>query len=174
MPQKAPPFAELLSACRQSAVHLETRDVYGVAEESEDFAAWRAGHRYDLDDRASWWNSFHDTVRSAVTRGVVIRRARVVSEPVSAYIRYEHACTPQNIQAGEDVRWLPRRLASDLLLPGTDLWIFDNRLIRFSLFSGDGRFVEDVMEDRAEILKRHVEAFESVWDRAVPHADYKI
>ncbi|MEU4170448.1 DUF6879 family protein [Streptomyces sp. NPDC026665] len=174
MSQTVPPFAELLADCRRSAVHLETRDVYGVVEEDEDFASWRAGHRYDHADRASWWNGFHDAVADAVGRGVVMRRARVVSEPVGEYIRYEHACTPQNLAAGEEVRWLPRRLASDLLLPGNDLWIFDDRAIRFSLFGGDGRFVSDVMEHRADVVKRHAEAFEAVWDRAIPHADYRI
>ncbi|MDX2794062.1 DUF6879 family protein [Streptomyces scabiei] len=174
MPLKVPPFAELLAGCGRSAVHLETRDVYGVVEEDEDFAAWRAGHRYNLDDRTTWWNSFHDAVADAVARGVTMRRARVVSEPLSDYIRFEHSCTPQNLAAGEDVRWLPRRLASDLLLPGNDLWIFDDRLIRFSLFDGTGRFVEDVMEDSADVVKRHAEAFEAVWTRAVPHEDYRI
>ncbi|MEV5503578.1 DUF6879 family protein, partial [Nonomuraea fuscirosea] len=28
-----------------------------------------------------------------------------------------------NIKAGELVRWLARRQASDLLLPGNDLWV---------------------------------------------------
>ncbi|MCF3136285.1 DUF6879 family protein [Streptomyces olivochromogenes] len=174
MSQTVPPFAELLAACQRSAVHLETRDVYGVVEEDEDFAAWRDGRMYDLDDRPSWWNNFHDSVADAVARGVVMRRARVVSEPVSEYIRYEHSCTPQNLAAGEDVRWLPRRLASDLLLPGNDVWIFDDRLIRFSLFAGDGRFTGDVMEDAPDVVKRHAEAFEAVWQRAVPHADFRI
>ncbi|WP_089105885.1 DUF6879 family protein [Streptomyces hyaluromycini] len=174
MPRNVPPFAELLAGCRFSAVHLETHDVYGVAEEDEDFAAWRAGSRYVLDDRPTWWNSFHSAVSDAVGRGVVVRRARVVSEPVGEYIRYEHSCTPQNVAAGEDVRWLPRRLASDLLIPGNDLWIFDNRLIRFSLFAGDGRFVEDVMEDAPDVVKRHAEAFEAVWERAIPHADFEV
>ncbi|MFK0284602.1 DUF6879 family protein [Streptomyces sp. NPDC090499] len=174
MPQNVPPFAELLAGCRASAVHLETRDVYGVVEEDEDFAAWRAGHRYVLDDRSTWWNSFHDVVSDAVGRGVVVRRARVVSEPVSEYIRYEHSCTPQNLAAGEDVRWLPRRLACDLLLPGADLWIFDGRLIRYGLFAGDGAFVGHVLEDAPDVVKRHAEAFETVWDRAIPHTDFRI
>lgn len=174
MSQTVPPFAELLAGCQRSAVHLEMRDVYGVVEEDDDFATWRSGHGYDVNDRSSWWNSFHDAVADAVGRGVVMRRARVVSEPVSEYIRYEYSCTPQNLAAGEDVRWLPRRLASDLLLPGNDLWIFDDRLIRFSLFDGNGRFVEDVMEDAADVVKRHAEAFEAVWQRAIPHADYVI
>ncbi|MFD5568643.1 DUF6879 family protein [Streptomyces cadmiisoli] len=174
MSQKVPPFAELLAGCQRSAVHLETRDVYGVAEEDADFAAWHGGWEYSLDDRPSWWNGFHDAVADAVSRGVAVRRARVVSEPVSEYIRYEHSRTPQNLAAGEDVRWLPRRLASDLLLPGNDLWIFDGRLIRFSLFAGNGRFVADVTEDAPDVVKRHAEAFEAVWGRAIPHDNYEI
>ncbi|WP_026151746.1 DUF6879 family protein [Streptomyces prunicolor] len=174
MPQTVPPFAELIASCHRSAVHLETRDVYGVEEEDADFAAWRSGQTYDLSDRASWWNGFHQSVADAVARGVTVRRARVVSEPVSDYIRYEHSCTAQNIEAGEDVRWLPRRLASDLLIPGNDLWIFDDRLIRFSLFAGDGRFIADVLEDAAEVVKRHAEGFAAVWERAVPHEDFRI
>lgn len=174
MPQTVPPFAELLAGCSRSAVHLETRDVYGVAEEDADFAAWRGGWKYDHGDRSSWWNGFHQSVADAVGRSVTVRRARVVSEPASEYIRYEHSCTPQNLTAGEAVRWLPRRLASDLLLPGNDLWIFDDRLIRFSLFAGDGRFVEDVMEDAPDVVKRHAEAFEAIWERAIPHQDYRI
>ncbi|WP_030660548.1 DUF6879 family protein [Streptomyces cellulosae] len=174
MLRKVPPFAELLAGCHRSAVHLETRDVYGVEEEDADFAAWRAGHRYDLDDRSSWWNGFHQSIADAVTRGVTVRRARIVSEPASDYIRYEHSYTPQNLAAGEAVRWLPRRLASDLLISGNDLWIFDDRLIRFSLFAGDGRFVADVLEDAPDVVKRHAEAFEAVWERAIPHENYRI
>ncbi|MEV7370358.1 DUF6879 family protein [Streptomyces sp. NPDC090301] len=174
MSPTVPPFAELLAGCSRSAVHLETRDVYGVVEEDAEFAAWRDGWRHDHGDRSSWWNGFHQSIADAVGRGVVVRRARVVSEPLSDYVKYEHSCTPQNIAAGEQVRWLPRRLASDLLLPGNDLWIFDDRIIRFGLFGGDGRFVADVMEDAADVVKRHSEAFEAIWERAIPHQDYRI
>lgn len=40
-------------------------------------------------------------------RGVVMRRLRVVSEPVRDYVRYEYDGTFTNVAAGEDVRWLP-------------------------------------------------------------------
>ncbi|GGR88017.1 hypothetical protein GCM10010252_28540 [Streptomyces aureoverticillatus] len=174
MSQSNPTFAELIADCQESAVHLETRDVYAVTEEDEDFVAWRAGRSYDLADRDAWWTAFHQTVSDAVARGVVFRRARIVSEPVTDYIRYEHACTPQNIMAGEGVRWLPRRLASGLLIPTNDLWIFDRRLVRFALFSGEGRFLEDVIERDPDVAKRHADAFDAVWERAVPHEDYEI
>ncbi|WP_327365806.1 DUF6879 family protein [Streptomyces sp. NBC_01217] len=163
-----------MAACRSSAIHLELRDVYGVVDEDADFAAWKDGWLYDIDDRSSWWNGFHDTIADAVSRGVSVRRARVVSEPVTDYIRYEHSCTPQNLAAGEDVRWLPRRLTSDLLLPGNDLWIFDGVLARVHIFAGDGSHVRDELEDRPEVLKRHTEAFEELWARAIPHAEFQV
>lgn len=174
MSQTVPPFAELLARCRHSAIHLETRDIYGVPEEDEDFAAWREGWEYDLEDRSSWWNGFHESVADAVSRGVTVRRARIVSEPVSEYIRYEHSCTPQNLAAGEDVRWLPRRLASDLLIPGNDFWLFDNDLIRFGLFSGDGAFVEHTLCDNPDVIKNVSEAFKAIWKRALPHDRYTV
>ena len=67
-----------------------------------------------------------------------MRRARIVSEPVSEYIRFEHDVTYTNVAAGEEVRWLPRRLASDIALPGNDFWLFDERLAVFNHFAGAG------------------------------------
>ena len=161
-------------ACRHSAVHLEMRDVYAVEGEKASVGAWRNGFRRDPDDRSSWWNDYHTWVSDAVARGVEIRRVRVVSEPVTEYIRYEHSGTFMIIQAGESVRWLARSRASDLLLPGNDLWIFDDRLIRFGLFSGDGAYLGDTIEDDPAIVKRHADAFESAWRRALPHDQYSL
>jgi hypothetical protein len=109
-----------------------------------------------------------------VARGVKFRRARVISEPVSDYIRYEHFITDAtNIAGGEDVRWLPRRQASDLCLPGNDFWLFDDRLIRFHHFSGDGEVVEDELVTDPAVIRMCAAAFEAVWARAIPHADYQ-
>ncbi|WSM12008.1 hypothetical protein OHB49_08200 [Streptomyces sp. NBC_01717] len=171
---KVPTFAELLADCRRSAVHLEMRDVYGVANEDADFQAWQAGHRYELDDRASWWNDFHQTVADGVARGISVRRVRVVSEPVSDYIRFEHSCTPQNLTAGEDIRWLPRRLTSELLLPGNDYWLFDDRAVKFGLFTGEGAILGHQMSYATSVVKQCADAFDTAWDRAVPHADYRV
>jgi hypothetical protein len=109
-----------------------------------------------------------------VARGVRFRRARVVSEPLAPYIRFEHSMTDAtNIDAGEDVRWLPRRFASDLCLPGNDFWLFDDRLIRFHLFSGEGEIVEDELCADPAVIRMCADAFERVWERAIPHASYR-
>jgi hypothetical protein len=67
-------------------------------------------------------------------RGVEVRRVRVVSEPVSDYIKFEHATTPSSIAAGEQIRWLPRHLATGLLFPANDFWVFDGRQAQFNYF----------------------------------------
>lgn len=174
MSQPVPPFTELLKRCTISALHLETRDVYAVDEEDRDLKAWRAGSLPAVEDRAAWWGPFHDAVQAAVDRGVTVRRARVVSTPVTEYIRFEHACTPRNVVAGEDVRWLPRDQALGLLLPAHDFWLFDGQLIRWHHFAGDGTHLRDEMDDRVDAVERADAAFAAVWSAAVPHAEFPI
>src|SRR5260370_40786678 len=42
------------------------------------------------------------------------------------------------VEAGEDIRWVPRRLVSSIALPGNDFYLFDDRLAVFLLYSGSG------------------------------------
>ncbi|MEU3252880.1 DUF6879 family protein [Streptomyces sp. NPDC006997] len=174
MPSSAPPFSELIARCEHSAIHLEMRDSYAVDQEKGPFAQWRAGFRHDPADRASWWRPWLDLMQETVGRGVVVRRARIVSEPVSEYIRFEHSNTFTNIAAGEQVRWLPRRQASDIALPGNDFWLFDGRLIRWNHFTGDGASAGQELSEDSTAAKLCVEAFEAVWERAIPHEQYDI
>jgi hypothetical protein len=162
-----PPFRELIAATTRTAVHLEMRDSYDP--ETPQYQEWLAGKPRPVPASPAWY----DLVREHTARGVRFRRARVVSEPVSDYIRFEHEATAGlNVAAGEEVRWLPRRHASDLCLPGNDFWLFDDRLVRFHHFDGDGRVVEDELCDDRAVIDMCSAAFEAVWERAVPHANY--
>jgi uncharacterized cysteine cluster protein YcgN (CxxCxxCC family) len=97
-----------------------------------------------------------------------------VSEPVSDYIRWEHACIHVNIQAGEDIRWLPRTRAADLLLPGADCFVFDHRLIRWNFQNGDGTNPRQyTFSSDPRTIRDITAAFEIAWNRATPHAEYK-
>ncbi|MET9678817.1 DUF6879 family protein [Streptomyces coeruleorubidus] len=169
-----PAFTDLLAGATRSAVHLEMRDTYAVDYESGPFAEWRRGYRHDPADRASWWRPWLSLVEGTVARGVVIRRARIVSEPVSEYTRFLHSFTFTNVAAGELVRWLPRRQASELALPGNDFWLFDDRTIYWNHFTGDGISAGGEVSEDPAALKLCAGAFESVWSRAVPHDQYEI
>ncbi|PWS49779.1 hypothetical protein DKT74_00190 [Streptomyces sp. ZEA17I] len=174
MAQSLSDFTDLIRSVKRSAVHLETRDVYAVPDEDARFAAWRQGHRLDPDDRASWWRPWLDVVQEVTSRGVRLRRARIVSEPPSEYIRYEHSFTFTNIAAGEEIRWLPRRSASGIALPGNDFWLFDGRLVQFNVFDGEGRWVHTDGTDDKTTAGFCSDAFEAVWERAVPHDKYSV
>ena len=115
-----------------------------------------------------------DLIRAVTGRGVAVRRARIVSEPVTEYIKFEWEGTPLNIEAGERVRWLPRRRASDLCLPGNDFWVFDDKLARLHHFTGDGGWVEHELSTDPAVIKLCLSAFEAVWARGIDHAEYRI
>jgi hypothetical protein len=97
-----------------------------------------------------------------------------VSEPVSDYVRYEYDITDGlNLAAGEQVRWLARRHASDLALPGNDFWLFDNQLVQFNHFSGDGDWIDVEQTTAPATIEFCSSAFETVWQRATPHQRYQ-
>jgi hypothetical protein len=162
-------WGQLFGACERSAVHLEMRDSYDISDEDSAFAAWKAGHR---DDLAAWWRPWLDLIKETTGRGVQVRRARVVSEPVTEYIRFEYEITYANVAAGEQVRWLPRRAASALALPGNDFWLLDGRRVLFNHFTGDGQELGHEWSEDPDVIGLCEAAFEAVWQRAIPHEEY--
>lgn len=175
-PLNSATFADLLAATRHSAVHLEMRDVYAVGDERDDFENFLRTGTPNLDPACSFWPQWMPLVQEALAHGVVMRRARIVSEPVTDYIRYEHAITPLNLQAGEDVRWLPRRHASDIPLPGNDFWLLDGRIVQFHHFTGTGDWApaEKERTDDPAAAALCAAAFETVWERGTPHEKYTV
>lgn len=164
---KVPPFRELIAETTRSAVHLEMRDAY--TPDDPAFLDWKVGKPVAAPAGAAWY----DLVREHTARGVSFRRARVVSEPLADYIRFEYGSTASNLDAGEQVRWLPRNTAPDLLVPLADYWVLDDRLVRFGFFAGDGTFLGHELAVDPEVVRACSDAFEAVWERAIPHADYR-
>jgi hypothetical protein len=160
-------------AFERSALHLELRDWYAVDEERERFARFlalgRRDHEAEADERGGWLTFIRESVQS----GKRIRRARVVSEPVTDYIRFEWAGTDLTAEAGEEVRWLPRRLASGIALPGNDFWLFDDSTVVFNLFTGDGQWAGAEMTTDPGVARLCKAAFEAVWSAGIPHNEYK-
>jgi hypothetical protein len=163
-------FADLLSACSRTAFKLEFRDSYMT--EDPGYKAWEAGN---LDAAIAAYSDSTERMRTAVQRGVAIQRVRVVSVPVSSYIVFEHAVTDGvNIAAGESIRWLPRRQASDLALPGNDAWIFDDQVVRFGHFAGDGSFLDNEVTEAPNVVKLCSSAFNAAWARAIDHSEFSL
>ncbi|MBB4917648.1 DUF6879 family protein [Streptosporangium saharense] len=175
-PDLSPPdpdfFPTLFGKARRSALHLEMRDGY-MADEL--FTRWLADGRPSPVAADSSDEPWMATVAEAVNRGVEVRRARVVSEPVSAYVAWEHAATRAvNIAAGEAVRWLPRWRASKLTLPGNDFWLFDEETVVWNHFTGDGEWLGVEVTDDPDAAALCAASFASVWALAIDHENYTI
>ena len=132
-------------------------------------AKWAAGEPDDL----SWLDDWCSTLRQHVAAGKTVRRARIVSEPLSEYQQWSYSIAQPMVDAGEDIRWVRRRLVSSIGIPGNDFYLFDDHLVVFLIYSGTGlNTADDTSTDPADIeLCRS--AFDAVWKLAVPHRDYQ-
>ncbi|WP_329602678.1 DUF6879 family protein [Actinomadura soli] len=114
------------------------------------------------------------TIGEAVSRGVEVRRARIVSEPLSRYSRWLWECTAQvNLAAGEQVRWLPRHMTAGLVTPPSDFWVFDSAVLVWNHFNGDGEWADNEVTTDHALISQCSAAFAAVWERAVDHGDYR-
>ncbi len=163
-------FEEFQDAFRVSrrAFHLELRDDYRVEDEEVPFHKWLKGEPDDYGWRIEWL-SF---IREVTTRGASVERARVVTEPHTDYVRWELALDPQNIAAGEDIRYLPRCRAESIILPAEDCWLFDDDRLVLSLFKPEGGSGGFSREYDPDLIRQYRVVCDQVWSRAVPYAEY--
>jgi len=162
-------FGGLLRTFEHSSDHLETRDAYGTAVELPHMAKWAAGEPDDL----VWLQDWCHTVQAHVAAGRVVRRARIVSEPLSDYQRWSYSIARPMVDAGEDIRWVPRRLVSGTAIPGNDFYLLDDRLAVFLLYAGNGLATDRVTSTDAADIRLCRSAFDAVWELAVSHRDYQ-
>jgi hypothetical protein len=163
---------QFLTTFRREAVHLEMRDVYATHIEKTRFQTWLRGQPLDPRAEAEWWRPWFELMKSNTQAGKTVRRLRIVSEPVTDYIRFEWLDAAQLVRAGEDVRWLPRRHTSTFLLPGNDFWMFDRQTVAFTRFSGDGHVLDHQVTTDPNVVAGCAKAFEDAWTIAVPHNQY--
>lgn len=165
---------ELISAEQRSALiwsghpllKLELRDRY--AFDDELFDAWRRGDKGAVTRSVEAWT---EKVASELAAGHRIRRVRVVSEPLSEYQRMAVEISGPPVDAGEDLRWLPRRLVSSLPLPGNDCFVLDDFVI-FNVLGGNDENAEIQLHREPDVVKFCREAFEAAWELATPHREF--
>ncbi len=162
-------FDALLTSFKREAIHLEMRDAYGTAVELPYMAKWAARERDDL----AWLHGWCDALREHVKAGRSVRRARVVSEPLSDYQRWSHSIAPPMVEAGEDIRWVPRRLVSSIPFPGNDFYLFDEHVIVFLHYAGSGLAVDRVTSTEPSDIRLCRSAFDAAWKLSIAHSEYE-
>ncbi|WP_280180364.1 DUF6879 family protein [Nocardia farcinica] len=163
-------FDPVFAAAKSRLFHLETRDDYNAANETEAFARWKEDE--SRDPRAGSFPKWAALVGEIVGRGVVMQRARIVTEPHTTYTRYLLALARYNVEAGEDVRYLPRHLADPLDSAGEDVWLIDDTAAAFSVFDDSDYWVGAVLTEDPAIVSHLVTVRDRVWSKAIPFQEY--
>jgi hypothetical protein len=161
-------FSRLLESFKKSSVHLETRDSYGTTVELPYMAKWAAGEPDDL----AWLDEWCVELREHVSAGRTVQRARIVSEPLSEYQRWSRSIADPMVEAGEDIRWVPRRLVSSIGIPGNDFYLLDNELVVFLHYTGAGLNKAFTTSTDPQVIELCRTAFDAVWALAIPHSEY--
>jgi hypothetical protein len=160
------PWPDLFRASRREAFHLEVKDSYAVPLESEPFRRFLDGEPDDY----TWFDSWATQVRELTARGVAIRRVRVLSVPHVDYQRWGLVVAARNIDAGEDIRYLPRHLAG--VVPPDDWWLFDGELVAFNLVDADGKAAGAALTTDPQLAAYCRSVQHRLWELATPYADY--
>lgn len=145
------------------------RDSYGTEVELPHMAKWKAGEQYDF----AWLEWWCELMRDSKAAGKVFRRVNIASEPLSEYHQWSLTVEKPMAAAGQDIRWVSRRLVSRLLLPGNDFWLFDDELVVFLHYAGSGLNADFEPCTDPAVIKMCRDSFEAVWPLATPHGEYR-
>lgn len=151
---------------------LETRDLYDVHSNGNEFQRYVDGGRKPDPERKKPWM---EHIRDEVSRGLHTYRVHVLRSPLNDYLRFE--CEwgyVYNARAGEHIRILD--LAERGRPPGLvdeDFWLIDDRDVVRMHYDDLGQYVG---ADRApdHDRDRYVAAREAAWSSGVDFADYWI
>ncbi|WP_342228439.1 DUF6879 family protein [Nocardia wallacei] len=158
------PFLE----CRHSAFHMEVRDSYLEPSESEALRRFLNDEPPPEYDKSDWIQLIQDMT----DRGVGVGRIRVVTVPHSGYQRWLLSVTGENVEAGEDIRYIPRHTVPPEIVPSDDWWLFDERIVVFNLSDADGRPAGTGTTTDPGIVTYCREVKAKLWPFAIPYRDY--
>ncbi len=77
------------------------------------------------------------------------------------------------VEAGEDIRWVPRRRVSAVALPGNDFWLFDDEVAVILVFAANGLVVDRQRTTDLSVIQLCRSAFAAVWELSIPDREYR-
>lgn len=153
---------------QRSAFRLELLDHYIAPNEHEPFRRFLAG----LPNETSWREPWKAFVRNAKASNKTMARVHVITEPTTDYVRFELTCTyPANVEAGEDVRVLPRTHPAARDLPNHDYWLLDSRHVAIMNYEA-GNWINVDLVDDPRMATRHCRWRDIALQHSIPLAVY--
>lgn len=164
-------FAALFTTVRRSSWRWECQGYYAV--DAAEVDAWLAGEPSSSSFEDEAWL---DYIRGLRDRGIPFQRLRMLTNPVTDYLRWMLTAIDRNVEAGEDVRWIHEAAALDLgAAPAYDYYLFDDgtphaRVAIFE-FDDDKHLLGVTVDDDPAVVAEHRRWRDKVWPHATPHAE---
>jgi hypothetical protein len=160
-------FADFVLGYEHTAFRLELRQRYNEPEENEYLQRFLAG-----EPDYSWNDEWAAMMRRRTADGQRMERVRIVSAPHGDYTRFMLDLARVNVEAGEDIRYLPRDKATSLDLPDHDFWLIDSTRLGILRFGDDDVLLgAEVFTDPAVVV-RHCYFRDVARHYATPFREY--
>ncbi len=148
-----------------SAWRLECQSSYDEPEEQEPLRRFLAGEPQDL----TWFEEWPIWISRQRAAGRTIGRVRMLTEPLTDYLRFELSITPPAVEAGEDIRLVDQHVFESLAIPREDFWIFDDTTVALLNFGDTGMAGAEIVTDPGRVASFR-DRQRRAWDAAVPFA----
>ncbi|MGI8307792.1 DUF6879 family protein [Saccharopolyspora hattusasensis] len=156
-------FGRLFETFTRSAWRWECQAEYREPHEAEAFRQFLASETPDMSFTTEWLAN----VRQATAAGRRFERVRVLTEPLTDYLRFEMFAASDNAAAGEDIRVMSTAAAAEYNLPDHDFWLFDDELVAIMHFDTHGMIAAELVDD-ADTVARHRRWRGIAWSHAAP------
>ncbi|MEC3957896.1 hypothetical protein VMT65_33010 [Nocardia sp. CDC153] len=160
----------LIRGCKTEAFHLEVLDDYESPGGDQPYRNWLAG---GPEDDFAWFQGWLNLIRDVTADGATVRRARVVTVPLTDYQRWMLEITQNNVDAGEEVRYLPRHLADPERVTTDDWWLIDDTTVSYTVFDPAGNWVGGAVTTDPRIVAYCREVRDYVWELATPYGEFQ-
>lgn len=156
---------------RTDLLRVQTRDLYSVASDGEDFRRYVEGFRFEPSQARKDWAA---KLRADKAVGKVRRNVHVVREPLTRFLAFQFEVGYlYNAEAGQDIRILSvgAGAAAAHLMHVGDFTVVEHKDVVRNRYDEHGRFLGAVQasSDAAQV---HAALAEVVWESAVPFVEW--
>jgi hypothetical protein len=157
---------ELFTTFARSSWRWECQGDYAI--DATAMQRWRDGEPPDMTRKAPWLRY----IREITAAGKSFSRVRMLTEPLTEYLRWLIEQTASNIDAGEDIRWITQSAAAELDVPDYDFYLFDERRVAIMRFGPDQLLSDLELIDTPDAVAQHLAYRDAIWRRSISHAEF--
>ncbi|MFD9887981.1 DUF6879 family protein [Amycolatopsis sp. NPDC059027] len=148
-----------------TAWRWECQGTYREPKEQSPARRFLAGDR-DL----TWFRPWQNRVRAWRREGRRMARVRMLTDPLTDYLRYQLFLTAAAIEAGEEILFIDESHAVTLGAPKEDYWLFDDSKVAVLAFGEAGVKGATLITDSGEI-RPYLDWRATVTPVAFPHTN---